>query len=160
MEEKYSETSNQSLNQVIVELTGSKPDPRKLVSTTKLSRSTVNDALKRPIVKTSFGVATKILKANKISLDTVAEHISNKRLNPKEEGLNFIRETSLDDLTIMGVKFSSKENYWTARDNIMNNIYEGFHPSKQSVINSYELLEKHVPVDQLVSDLLKEYREN
>lgn len=149
-----------SLKDIIFEFEGEYPSISKLYSQTDLSKSTLNDALRRPIEKTSFGVVLKILNAKSISLDKVSERLNDSKSSPEIEEQNFIENTNEKDLSIMGVQFSSKENFWKTRESITSSIYEGFHPTKQNVLDSYQILEEHIPVEKLVNDLLNEYREN
>ncbi|MFX3616535.1 MAG: hypothetical protein ACE3JK_03335 [Sporolactobacillus sp.] len=146
------------LRNIIVEETGSIPSTSKLAEITKLSRSTISDALKRPISHTSFGVASKILHATSLSLDAVAKAYVEKERTPAEEEILFLQASDLDTLTIMGVKFSTAENFWKTRDSILNSIYEGAHPTKTDVLDAYRQLEEHVPTDQLISKLFAEYK--
>ncbi|MCH4009400.1 winged helix-turn-helix domain-containing protein [Companilactobacillus sp.] len=147
-----------SLAQIIFEFTGSKANTSDIVSKTNLSKSTVSDALKRPIGRTSFEVATKILFANSVSVDKVVSHITDEKIDPSKVELNFVNQTNTPELSIMGIKFSNKENYWKARDGIMNNIYEGMYPTKEDVENSYRILEEHVPVENVVDDIIKKHQ--
>ncbi|WP_125769075.1 winged helix-turn-helix domain-containing protein [Companilactobacillus furfuricola] len=152
-------TNKTSLREIIIEITGQNPSPSKLAKQTNLSKSTLNDALKRPIENTSFGTVRKILIAKNISMDEVSDKIDVSR-SPEIEEQKFVSQTDEKKLEIMGIKFSSKENFWNTRESIVNGIYEGFYPSKKNVMDSYKILEEHVPVEKLVNDLLNEYREN
>lgn len=148
-----------SLKDIILTMTGQKPSPTKLSNQTHLSLSTLNDALKRPIEHTSFGVVTKILKAQNIQMDQVVDQIV-ESTSPEIEEKEFVQSTNEDQLTIMGIQFTNKDNFWKTRESIISSIYEGFHPTKQNVIDSYQLLEKHVPLEKMVNEVLEEYREN
>ncbi|MFD1471812.1 winged helix-turn-helix domain-containing protein [Companilactobacillus mishanensis] len=160
MDKKHIKPSSDSLYSIIVNLTGTKPNLTLIVSDTKLSRSTVNDALYKSVGKTSFDVATRILKSTDVSIDEVVEHLEQEIRDPKTEELKFINETDLSTLTIMGIQFSTKGNYWKTRDAIMNNIYEGFYPTKRNVEESYQILEKNASSEKIINDFLDENREN
>lgn len=119
-----------------------------------LSRSTVTDALKRPINRTSFGVVVQLLQASDISLDGVDAQLE---LTPAQEEVCFLNQCSLKDLTIMGIKFSTPDHFWQTRDSIITNIYEGDHPTKADVNDAYQQLEEHVPTAKIIDCLVHEY---
>ncbi len=133
------------------------PSSSQLSRLTNLARSTVSDALNRPIGKTSFAVVIRLLVASEISLTSIVPLSLNEELSPDQEERQFLNKTSLKDLKIMGVKFSSPENFWKTRDSILNSIYEGAHPTKDDVLDAYKQLEEKVPATELISDLIKHY---
>ncbi|KRL20083.1 winged helix-turn-helix domain-containing protein [Lentilactobacillus kisonensis] len=119
-----------------------------------LSRSTVTDALKRPINKTSFGVVTQLLLASNIPLESVVSH---PELTAAQEEVRFLNQCSLKGLTIMGIKFSTPDHFWKTRDSIITSIYEGDQPTKADVNDAYQQLEKHVPTATMIDRLVHEY---
>lgn len=152
------ENKMKSLAQIIFEYTGFQANTGIIATKTELPKSTVSDALKRPVSKTSFGVACKILLANSVPVEKVAKQVTKQEIDPKQAELNFINQTDTSELKIMGIKFSSKDNYWKTRDGILNNIYEGMYPTIEDVENSYKILERHVPVENIVDDIIKNHR--
>ncbi|WEV37595.1 hypothetical protein [Lactobacillus sp. ESL0677] len=86
------------------------------------------------------------------------ETVATKELTPAQEEKAFMSQTDLKSLTIMGIKFSTQENYWKTRDSILNSIYEGHHPTIRDVKDAYKQLEEHVPIDQVVADIISEYQ--
>ncbi|MCH4169686.1 MAG: winged helix-turn-helix domain-containing protein [Lactobacillus sp.] len=149
-----------SLATIISEKSGKIPNSTVLAQYTMLPRSTVEDALNRPIERTSFGVVVKLLRAASLSLDDIANSYLIKELSPEEEEINFLNQINLDQLTIMGYQFTSKENFWKARDSILTNIYEGFHPTADDAKRAYRQLEEHIPEKQLISELRTQYSED
>ncbi|MCH4163318.1 MAG: winged helix-turn-helix domain-containing protein [Lentilactobacillus diolivorans] len=129
-----------------------------LAKKAQLPRSTVADALSRPIGRTSFEVIVKLLNATSIPVELVISKYLEKKISPAEEEVRFLNESDLDTLTIMGVTFSNQTNFWKTRDSILNSIYEGAHPSQEDVMDAYRQLEEHVPTDQLISELTDKYR--
>lgn len=57
----------------------------------------------------------------------------------------------------MGVEFSTPENFWQARDVILDTIYEGIYPSKDSVYRLMERIEHGRTSDELISELRETY---
>lgn len=103
------------------------------------------------------------MNADKTFLRKISTEIKDHEPNsssPEIEEQKFVSQTDEKNLEIMGIKFSTKENFWNTRESIVNGIYEGFYPSKQNVLDSHKILEEQVPVDKLVNDLLDVYREN
>lgn len=45
----------------------------------------------------------------------------------------FLAATDLSELTIMGTQFSTPENFWQARDTLINGIYEGLYPDESDI---------------------------
>jgi len=149
-----------SLNEIIYYKNGVKPKISELADASHLSRNTIRDALNRPVSKTSFGVVSKILNVTNISIEKIAELLTNEKLTPEEEEIKFLNSCDLSDKSIMGIKFSSDDNYWKTRDSILNNIYEGFSPTKENVVNSYMILEEHKNEEKVLSNIIEKYRED
>ncbi|WP_225364504.1 hypothetical protein, partial [Lentilactobacillus parakefiri] len=149
-----SDQMNVKLKEVIQQHSKKSLTTAQLANRANLSRSTVTDALKRPIDKTSFGVVTRLLLASDISLDSV---VAPPALTPAKEEARFLDQCSLTDLTIMGIKFSTPDNFWQTRDSIITSIYEGDHPTKADVDDAYQQLEEDVPTATLIDRLVHEY---
>lgn len=148
------------LKNIIEEENVALPKVSELERITNIPHNTISNALRRPVGKTSFEVVAKILMAAKVSIDKVAkETLETKELTPAQEEQAFMEQTDLKGLTIMGIKFSTQENYWKTRDSILNSIYEGHHPTIKDVKDAYKQLEDHVSVDQVVADIISEYQD-
>lgn len=132
-----------------------------LAQKTKLPRTTIVGALERPIGNSSFKVIAKILKLNQISLDVVNDaYLADYDKGPSQVESDFLNQTDLSTLTIMGIQFSTKENFWNTRDSIINSIYEGHRPTKKDVEDAYQHLEQGMSADEVVANIIAEFKES
>lgn len=136
---------------------GTIPSTTKLAKSSGLAVSTTNDALNREIDKTSFGIIVKILRTVNISIDTVAELYTSEHVTPSQAERVFLSQADLKQRTIMGIQFSSADKFWQARDLILDTIYEGVYPTKDSVQRLMERIEHKKSSDELISQLRETY---
>lgn len=149
-----------TLQQVLNQQGISSTNAAQIAKRTKLPRTTIASALKRPVGNSSFKIVGKILKTNHLSLDTIVDkYLAEYDQSPAQVEKDFLSQTNLDTLTIMGIKFSTKQNFWLTRDSILNSVYEGYVPTVKDVKDSYQQLEKHESTQSLVDKLIAEYQE-
>lgn len=142
---------------IIEKETGKTPTPSSIAKFSGLAISTTNDALNREVSKTSFGTVVKILKAAEVSVEKVAELYATDEVDPARVEGYFLSQTDLKKRRIMDIQFSSSENFWKARDTILNTIYEGFYPKKNDVYQLMERLEHKTTSNELISQLRETY---
>lgn len=145
-----------SLAEFIEKETGQKASPAKLAKTTGLAVSTVNEALKKEATKSSFGTIVLLLNASNISVEKVAQLYSGKQMTPEKAERIFLAKTDLSRLTIMGTQFSTPENFWQARDTLVDSIYEGLYPDETDLVMLKDRIENKKTSDQLIAELYDE----
>lgn len=145
------------LASIIEKETGKTPNATNLAKFSELAVSTTNDALNREVNRTSFGIVVKILQAANISVETVAELYTSDDITPTQVEKTFLSQTDLKNRIIMGVEFSTPENFWKARDVILDTIYEGIYPSKDSVHRLMERIEHRRTSEGLILELRETY---
>lgn len=70
----------------------------------------------------------------------------------------FLAATDLSKLTIMGTQFSTPENFWQARDTLINGIYEGLYPDESDILMLKDRIENKKTSDQLITELYNDFR--
>lgn len=91
--------------------------------------STLDNQSKKPLEKQQIKVITAISKLQNKDPETVTKDIFDNINNNSD----VLLETNPRELTIMGVKFPTSKDYWTARDGILNSMYEGYQPTVQEI---------------------------
>lgn len=147
-----------SLAEIIEKETGQKASPSKLAKAAGLAVSTANDALKREVTKSSFGTIVLLLNASDISVEKVAQLYSEEKMTPEKAERIFLAETDLSKLTIMGTQFSTPENFWQARDTLVDGIYEGLYPDESDILMLKDRIENKKNSDQLIAELYNEVK--
>jgi hypothetical protein len=93
-------------------------------------------------------------------LDVVNDaYLADYDKGPSQVESDFLNQTDLSTLTIMGIQFSTKENFWNTRDSIINSIYEGHQPTKKDVEDAYQHLEQSMSADEVVANIIAEFKE-
>lgn len=145
-----------SLAEFIEKETDQKASPAKLAKTTGLAVSTVNEALKKEVTKSSFGTILVILNASNISVEKVVQLYSGEQMTPEKAERIFLDETDLSRLTIRGITFSTPENFWQARDTLIDCLYEGLYLDETDLVILKDRIENKKTSDQLIAELYNE----
>lgn len=68
----------------------------------------------------------------------------------------FVDQVDVTKQLIMGVHFATVENFWQARDTLIDSIYEGLYPDKSDVLMLKARIEQRFTSDEIIAKLKKE----